>query len=289
MRILICSDGTDAADKPTRLGGLVAAPCRARVTLLGIAEQSEGEERLRTALQAEADLLGRMDVKAELVVRSGEPIHEIIQQTTAEDYDLLVIGARIKRRSGAYWRSQRSYELIKSTPPPVLVAAGESARLTSLLVCSGGKLYSDAAVEFATEIAACAGASITLLHVMAQPPAIYAALAHREESVEELLAGGSELGQNLSAQKERVKKRGASAAVRVRHGDVVDQIFAEQRTGQHDMIVVGSSRAHGALQQYIMGDVTREILNRADCAVLVARSDKTRRGFWAALKGIFAA
>lgn len=73
------------------------------------------------------------------------------------------------------------------------------------------------------------------------------------------------------------------------HGDVVGQIFAEQCVGKQDMIVIGSSRAYGTFQNYIMGDVTRDTLNRADCAVLVGRSDGARRGFWAALKGIFSA
>jgi len=38
MRILICSDGTDPADNPTRLGGLIAGPCHSQTTLLGIVE-----------------------------------------------------------------------------------------------------------------------------------------------------------------------------------------------------------------------------------------------------------
>ena len=40
MRILICSDGTDPADKPARLGGLIAGPAKATVDLLGIAERN---------------------------------------------------------------------------------------------------------------------------------------------------------------------------------------------------------------------------------------------------------
>ena len=46
MRILICSDGTDPADKPTKLGGLIAGPCHAATTLLGIAEKPEHKEAL---------------------------------------------------------------------------------------------------------------------------------------------------------------------------------------------------------------------------------------------------
>ena len=59
-----------------------------------------------------------------------------------------------------------------------------------------------------------------------------------------------------------------------RHGLALDQIFAEVREGEHDLIVTGTSQARGPLRHYIMGDLTRGILNRADCPVLVARAGK---------------
>lgn len=289
MRVLICSDGTAAADTPTRLGGLVAGPGKAPVTLLGIAEGSEGEQRLQAALRSEAKLLGDLGVTPEIVVRSGEPIDEILRQTNKEKYDLVVIGARIQRRSGEYWRSHRTYELIQSIPAPVLVASGECQSLSKFLVCTGGKRYIDPAIALTGELAANVGASVTLLHVMAEPPNIFADLMRREEDVEALLGSGSELGENLRSEKESLEKLGVTVEVRVRHGLVLDQVFAELRARKYDMIVIGSSGARGALQQYIMGDLTRSIVNRSDCPVLVARSETgAGGGLWRAFKGIFA-
>ncbi len=171
----------------------------------------------------------------------------------------------------------------------MLVATGPCERLSKFLVCTGGKRYIDAAVQLAGTIAARAGASVTLLHVMAQPPAIFADLVRLEEDVDALLAAGSELGQNLRAQKGELEKLGVVAQVRVRHGIVLDQVFAELREGGHDLIVTGSSQARGALQHYIMGDLTRSIVNRASCPVLVARPAKGSTGsLWSSFKRIFA-
>jgi nucleotide-binding universal stress UspA family protein len=82
---------------------------------------------------------------------------------------------------------------------------------------------------------------------------------------------------------------GVPAEVRVRHGIVIEQVFAEVRQGDHDLIVTGSSQARGMLRHYIMGDLTRSILNHANCPVLVARSGKLEsgRGFWNSLKRLF--
>ncbi len=289
MRILICSDGTDTADNPARLGGRVAGPCHASVTLLGIAERPEADAPLRAALDSEAQLLRGFGIKPGIVLRAGEPIQQIMNQISSNPYDLVVIGARVKQTSGLYWRSQRTYELIKAIPLPVLIAGGEARPLNKLLVCTGGKRYIEAAVELTGQIAASVGASVTLLHVMAEPPAIYADLVRLEEDVEALLAAGSELGRNLRAQKENLEKLGVTVQVRVRHGIVLDQVFSELRDGNHDMIVTGSSQARGALRHYIMGDLTRSIVNRADCPVLVARPGKGvgGGGWWGSLKRIF--
>jgi nucleotide-binding universal stress UspA family protein len=274
MRILICSDGTDPADNPTRLGGLIAGPCHSPTTLLGIVEDSVDKDALQKALDNEAKMLGERKVSAEIVIRSGEPIRQILAEVTSNEYDLVIIGARRKGDGGLYWRPEKTYEVIKAVPPPVLVAIGPCDRLKKILVCTGGKKYIDDAVQVAGEIAKCVDGMVTLLHVMAEPPAIYADLVRLEEDVGRLLASDSELGRNLRAQKESLEKLGLNVAVRVRHGLALDQIFAEVREGEHDLIVTGTSQARGPLRHYIMGDLTRGILNRADCPVLVARAGK---------------
>jgi nucleotide-binding universal stress UspA family protein len=274
MRILICSDGTDPADNPTRVGGLIAGPCHSHTTLLGIIEDATDETALKQALESEAKILRTREVAAQIVVRSGEPIRQILVETTSNEYDLVIIGARRKGDGGLYWRPEKTYEVIKAVPPPVLVAIGECDRLKKILVCTGGKKYIDDAVQLSGEIAKCVGGTVTLLHVMAEPPAIYADLVRLEEDVDRLLASESELGRNLRGQKESLEKLGLNVTIRIRHGLALDQIFTEVREGEHDLIVTGTSQARGPFRHYIMGDLTRGILNRADCPVLVARAGK---------------
>ena len=70
-----------------------------------------------------------------------------------------------------------------------------------------------------------------------------------------------------------------------------DQVFAEARERSYDLIVTGSSRATGMLRHYIMGDLTRTILNHANCPVLVARAGAIvgPRGLWRSIRRAFAA
>jgi len=289
MKILICSDGMPAADSATRLGSLLAAPLKAETTLLGIAEKPRGEQPLREALETQAQSLRAHGVTPEIVVRAGEAIRQILKQTSTITYDLVVIGARRTGTSGLYWRSMKTYEVIKAISPPVLVALGERTQLKRFLVCTGGKEFIEEAVQLTGKLAAAVGASVTLLHVMAEPPAIYADLVRLEEDVDRLLESHSELGENLRQQKKDLERFGVAAEVRVRHGIVLDQVFQEARQGDHDLIVTGSSQARGMLRHYIMGDLTRGILNRANCPVLVARAGKPAgaKGLWTVLRRLF--
>ena len=287
MKILICSDGMPAAESAIELGGLLAGPLKAETMLLGIAENSGDERPLREALEKQAQSLHAQ--KLEIIVHTGEPVRQILDQTSKTSYGLVVIGARWTGATGHYWRSEKTYEVIKAIQPPVLVAIGECKQLKRFLVCTGGKEFIEQAIQLTGKLAAAVGASVTLLNVMAEPPAIYADLVQLEEDVSRLLESKSELGTNLRRQKRELERLGVSAEVRLRHGIVIDQVFEEARDGDYDLIVTGTSQAQGLLRHYIMGDLTRSILNHANCPVLVARGRRPAAtgGFWDLFKRLF--
>jgi nucleotide-binding universal stress UspA family protein len=289
MKILICSDGSDPAETAIQLGGSLAEPLKAQVALLGIAETAGDEQSLREALEKQAGSLHGRGMPLDIIVQSGEPVHQILDETSKSKYDLVVIGTRWTGPVGDYWRSKKTYEVIKSVQPPVLVAIGESKQLKRFLVCTGGKEFIEQAVQFTGKLAAAVRASITLLHVMAEPPALYADLVRLEEDVGQLLDSKSELGTNLRRQKRELERLGIPAEVRLRHGIVIEQVFEEAREGDYDLIVTGTSQARGLLRHYIMGDLTRSILNQANVPVLVARAGppKPGRTLWKAIKGLF--
>jgi nucleotide-binding universal stress UspA family protein len=287
MKILICTDGSDQAENAIRFGGLIASVCKAETTLLGITEHPDQEDAIFGSLRRGQQLLKETNVSAELITKAGEPIEEIVKRTEEANYDLVVIGAIRKGTRGPFLMSAKAYKIIKAVAPPVLVVIGSRTTLNSILICSGGEKYIDQAVEFAGEIARAAGASITLFHVMAEPPAVYADLIKMEEDVNLLLYSNSSLGRNLRREKEVLDRMGVPNEVRLRHGLVISEIFKEIRRGNYDLVVTGSSPAGGTLRTYIMGNITREIVNRAECPVLVVRSGQEPVGIGRSLKDFF--
>jgi nucleotide-binding universal stress UspA family protein len=169
--------------------------------------------------------------------------------------------------------SSKTYKLIKEIRPPVLSVAGKTTTINRILICSGGKRYIDDAVGLTGQIARGLAATVTLLHVTSEPPGILAHLPRMEEDTALLLRSQSELGQNLRREKETLEALGVSTDVKLRHGDVLQQILREVRDGNYDLVVTGSALSR-SFRTYILGNISREIVNRAPCAVLVARGQQ---------------
>jgi nucleotide-binding universal stress UspA family protein len=285
MNILVCSDGSSPAENAIRLGALMASACNADITLLGIIENPGSADAILDALRRGLQLLEEKRIRAELVTITGEPIEEIIKRTEQHHFDLVVIGAARKGSRGLYWVSSKAYKIIKTIHPPVLVALEKSTGIKRILVCSSGQKYIANAVALTGQIARGMGASVTLFHVLPEPPPIYANLYKMETDVDAVLNSKSELGRNLREQKRILEEMGVNVEVRLGQGSVLSEIRREIRGGNYDLVVSGSSRSRASLRTYILGDVTREIVNRATCAVMVVRSGITSEGILQSLTG----
>src|ERR1043166_6598272 len=74
----------------------------------------------------------------------------------------------------------------------------------------------------------------------------------RGEGVSHVAARDGGTSGDLRRQEQDLEKMGVPAEVRIRHGLVVDQVFAEAREQSYDLIVTGSSQARGMVRHYIM-------------------------------------
>jgi len=270
MKVLICNDGSEQAERAMRVGAAIAAACEAEVALLGIQETPGASESVLDSLKRGQALLEDKKIHAELVTKSGKPIEEIVKRTRETVYDLVVIGAARKETRGAFWMSSKTYKLIKEIRSPVLSVAGKTGSINRILICSGGKRYIDDAVLLTGKIARGLAATVTLLHVTSEPPGILARLPRMEQDAEFVLRSQSELAQNLRREKETLESMGVRTEVKLGRGGVLDEILREIREGNYDLVVTGSALSR-SFRTYVLGDVTREIINRAKCAVLVAR------------------
>lgn len=276
MKILFCSDGSNQAENAVRFGALIAAACQAETSILGIAETVGHEDPLLQALRRAQDILKEYHLNAELITKAGHPVHEIVKRTREAKYDLVVIGAVRKGMRDHLLISARAYKIIESVESPVLVVFGVRPALRRILLCTGGKPRAGKAVEFAGEIARQVNAVVDLFHVLPEPPAMYADLIKQEEDADRLLASDSKLGRTLRHQKELLEQQGVPGEFLLRHGLVVPELLKELRRTEYDLVVCGCSPAEDKLRKYVMGDITGEIVDRAELPVLVMRTGPSK-------------
>ncbi len=267
LRILICSNGSEGSDRLVRTAALIAGPGAAETTLLGIRERRLDEDALHEVLLAQQRVLENSGAKVELVSAPGEPVEEIVHRAEEGAWDLVAIGA------------SRTYRIVKAVRRPVLVVLGEAERVKRILLSVGDTRRIGTSVEIAGRIARAAAAHITLVHIVAQPPAMHAGLRRRQSDTASILKSDPVLAHRLREAQGALARLRVESEIRVGHGFVIDEVLAERRRGEHDLLVVGSVPAGAGFRSYFLGDMTREILDGADCPVLVVRTGEpiTRR------------
>ena len=146
---------------------------KAGTTLLGIAEQSR--TNICATLQTQARSLHGHGISPEIVVHSGEPVHQIIDQTSKSNYDL-VNGAMDWR--GGILALKENHEVIKTVQPQCWWRSAKK-QLKRFLVCTGGKEFIEQAARFTGKLAAAVNASHVAAPGRSRPP--YADLVRLEE------------------------------------------------------------------------------------------------------------
>jgi nucleotide-binding universal stress UspA family protein len=134
---------------------------------------------------------------------------------------------------------------------------------------------SNAAVTYATGLAAHYGAGLQLLHVIA--PITPFAYEYAIDTAEILRSAEQAAAQELKRVAARARDAGVPADSEVRVGDVYDEIQAATSRLKPELVVMGTHGRRGA-ERWFMGSTTEKLLRRSPVPVLAIRgTDETRR------------
>jgi nucleotide-binding universal stress UspA family protein len=205
--------------------------------------------------------------------RSGDPVREILAELKLFRYDLLVIGeGQIVHGYIPRQPERISHKLAEQSACPVLVARDPLRPFKRILMCDSGAENS-VLRRFTLQVAEMLAGEeeITVLHVMSQISAgpgvpdrqLYA-------DFDELNEEGAPEGRLLAQDLRLLSRHGIHPTAKVRHGLVVDEIIAEARAGDYDLVVIGAHHEQG-WQRFLLDDLAHKILAQMDRPVLVVR------------------
>ncbi len=268
MKILLCTNGSSYTARALDVGVRVAQKAASAVDILVVAERDREKEARHQADVAVADLEAA-GVPVALHRRTGRIAEEVVRQTQAAPYDLVVIGSRGRRGVMRLLLGSAALHVTGHALASVLVIKGRTRDLGRFLVASSAGPMSERTIQFAARLARALEASVTLLHVMSQLPLAEDALPNDlEASAGELIRRGSREGVHLSRMLALLAAEKVATRAVVRHGLVRDGIIAEAREGRYDLLVIGSHVTPG-LDARLVDDLSADILLAADRPVLV--------------------
>jgi nucleotide-binding universal stress UspA family protein len=253
------------------LGAMIAGLTQSPVTLLHVIRHGESRTTGEQILTAAREHLP--DLTVDTRIRRGDPIKQILAEVRKGKYDLMIIGARQGGGLTQQLLGSVAQKIVRRIPTSVLIAREMEPSLKRILICTGGIDVADPVIETGARLACAASAPATLLHVTGNAPGMYTGLREIEETLPELLQTDTPAARHLRHGAEILDQCDVPAELKLRHGVAADEILREVHEGDYDLILIGASGAAGRLREWLLGNVTRQVVEHAPCSVLVVKRE----------------
>jgi nucleotide-binding universal stress UspA family protein len=112
---------------------------------------------------------------------------------------------------------------------------------------------------------------VTILHVIPPTDLDYPTTRDVRKHVRDLQDTDTILGRSLRKGLDIAKATGLNAKLVTRQGHIVEEILAEVKQGDYDMVCMGSRYSGHTLRQLYTPNVTAEVAESVNCPVLTVR------------------
>jgi nucleotide-binding universal stress UspA family protein len=272
---LIVTNGFKGTWPAIEYGAWLAGAMKVKVTLLGVTETQnpaaiDDHGPLEEIFQRAVEVFQQHGVEHNLEVQNGDA--ERIVTEKANRGDFITIVSPLGRPQFRRWLTGRSIRhLMESIKGPILYVPESRLPLKKILISIGGIGYEVAAENLAFDIAKSVGAEVTIMHVVPPANLDYPSTRDVREHVNDLAQTNTLPGRGLRTALEIAQQEGLKASVTARQGPIVEEILAEVKQGNYDIVCMGSPYSASGLRQFYSPNVTAEIAEAVHRPVLIAR------------------
>lgn len=273
--IMIVTNGTKEGFPAIEQGNWLAETLGLPITLLGVTEKRDpaaidSVHPLEAVFERAVGLFKARGAAYRLEVRNGSA-EKVVSQEARAAQSIVVLGP-LGRPQFQRWVAGRSIRhFIEEIERPLLYVPESRLPVKRILISVGGLGYDVNAEHIAMQAAVKSAAQITLLHIVPPIDLDYPTAQTVSRNWQHLTETDTPVGRSLRGSLENAKALGVAAEVKVRQGNVIEEILAESREGNYDLLCMGSSYSVNSLRQMYSANVTAEIMARAACPVMTAR------------------
>lgn len=275
FEFLIATNGFEGTWPSIEYGAWAASVIGAPVTLLGVVEHLPSapiDDRfpLEDIFGRAVDLFREKGLSYSLVIQRGDA-EEVIPYKAREKRFITVVGPLGRPPLRRFLVGRSIHHLMAEIATPILYVPRARLPLEKMLICLGGLGYEVTAEHFAIQVGVLTQARTTLLHVIPPIDLDYPTARAVRQHWQDLIHTDTLPGRNLRQALEIAQAAGLTANVRVRQGNVVEEILAEVREGDYDLVCMGSPYSAHGLRHLYTPNVTGEVAERIHCPLLTAR------------------
>ncbi len=276
--LLIATNGFKGTWDSIEYGAWLATALDKKVVLLGVTENLspaaiDDHHPLEDIFARAVELFQQKGVDYSLEVQNGNA-EEVIPRKAKQGNYIIVLGplGRPQFRRMLTGRSIR--HLMEEITQPILYVPEARLPLKKILICIGGLGYEVTAEHIAMQMAMKSRAEITLLHIIPPIDMNYPTAKTVSAHWQHLTETDTPVGRSLRLALQVAKDNSLTANVIARQGNVVEEIMAEVKEGNYDLLCMGSVYSSNALRQLYAPNVTAEIADSSTCPILSARFKK---------------
>jgi len=275
MKILVCTDGSLAAEQAALLVSQLGLSTGVEFTLLGVVDEHANPASLDASFDRMTSILGETAQNLKRLVRKGDSYEQILAEAVEHPYDLVAVGVAGQHHGVLHFKvGSTTGKLARKLHTHFLVARNVSEQVGKVLICTGAEAPAVETLRVGGQLLAGSHAEVSVLHVMSQvslkPDTIPEELVATAETA---IARNTREGQHLQRAIQQLTQAGLTGPIhpRLRHGLVVDEVLGEVREGKYDLMMVGAHYQPGQNRWLgiLLDDVTDQLLNQASCSVLI--------------------
>jgi nucleotide-binding universal stress UspA family protein len=275
MKILLCTDGSPAAEQAALLVSRLGLASDVELTLLGVVNEHSDSQALEASFDRMTAMLDGAQLNLKRRIRRGDSYEQILQEALEHAYDLVVVGGGGQHHGLLHFKvGSTTSKLARKLHTHFLVVRNVPDQVKKVLVCTGAEAPAVETMRVGGKMLSGLAAEVSVLHVVSQ-------ISLKPGSVPEELIASAETaiqkktreGQHLLHAIKQLTQAGISGTIipRLRHGLIVDEVLAEVRQGDYDLMVVGAHYQPGQNRWLgiLLDDITDQLLNQSPCSVLI--------------------
>jgi len=271
LQILIATNGYSGSQPSIEYGTWLAGLLDGTVTLLGVDEHPQPAHREFCADAVR--VLEAHKVENSLEIRAGDAEAVIPRKSQEADY-ITVVGPLGRSHLHRLLMGRSIRHLMADISGPIVYVPKSRLPLKKLLICIGGLGYEMTVENLALQLGSAAKAEVVLLHVVPPLELDYPTARIMRSEWDHLVETNTPVGRSLRKALDIAQGMGLKTRVLGRQGNIVEEILDEVRSGDYDLLCMGSPYSTNALRQLYATNVTADIAQVVDIPLITARYKK---------------